>query len=137
MRQNYLQKVVNILDTTIDFWHNKRAACQKARCGGVAQWLEHSAHTRGVAGSNPATATTSGALEKRLNSPAFHAGIFRGSNPLRVTKKNSHPQGGCFFLVRVGDEKGRRQMPGGHRFTAARRVGFPLFSAYRLLYKGF
>ena len=46
-----------------------------ARNGGVAQWSEHSVHTRGVIGSNPLTATIYGALEKWLNSPAFHAGI--------------------------------------------------------------
>ena len=46
-----------------------------AKHGGVAQRSEHSVHTRGVIGSNPITATILGALEKWLNSPAFHAGI--------------------------------------------------------------
>ena len=99
-------KVVNTLDTLNDFWHNIQAVCRKADDrGGVAQWLEHSAHTRGVAGSNPATATTHGALEKRLNSPAFHAGIFRGSNPLRVTK-NRETHLGLSIFVLLGDSKG-------------------------------
>ncbi len=29
----------------------------KFMCGGVAQWLEHTVHTRGAIGSNPITAT--------------------------------------------------------------------------------
>ena len=53
------------------FWHNKKAAFDN---GGVAQGSEHSVHTRGVAGSNPATATMR-RVGETVNSPAFHAGI--------------------------------------------------------------
>ena len=42
-----------MLDKQAIFLHNEQAAFY----GGVAQRLEHSAHTRGVAGSIPATAT--------------------------------------------------------------------------------
>ena len=46
----------------LTFWQafftiDKRAFEPKALFGGVAQWSEHSVHTRGVTGSNPVTAT--------------------------------------------------------------------------------
>ena len=73
-------------------------SCRISNCDEpLAQQAEHLTFNQGVRRSNRRWLTISGALEKRLNSPAFHAGIQGFESPTRHQKKVSTPRSGYSF----------------------------------------
>ncbi len=64
---------------------------QPMKLDSLAQSVEHLTFNQGVRGSNPRWITIYGALEKRLNSPAFHAGIQGFESPTRHHREQALP----------------------------------------------
>ena len=67
----------------------------------LAQQAEHLTFNQGVRRSNRRWLTNIGALEKRLNSPAFHAGIHGFESHTRHHIKKAHRQMGFFYMIHL------------------------------------